>query len=285
MRLFNSITNLLRLIPGVRASMGSNGEKYYGKYRGILVDDQDPQTRGRARLKVPSILGDEVTEWALPCVPYGGSSEQGMFMVPDIDANVWVEFEEGDLSRPIWSGTFWQQRQVIPNEAVSDNPTTRLIKTSSGHVLQFDDVEGNERIRLYHPADAEMMFDASGSISLTDASGANITINATANEITVEDANGNTMTMKSSGTEIEDSNGHVIKMHSDGITVEGAKIILKGAEVHLGDEGGEPVIKGQSFLSLFASHTHTSAPVVGGPTSPPIPQGETSALSTTVKSI
>ena len=66
---------------------------------------------------------------------------------------------------------------------------------------------------------------------------------------------------------------------------EAPKIVLKGSQVHLGDEGGEPVIKGQSFLSLFATHIHTVAPVVGGPTSPPIPQGEMSTLSTTVKTI
>ena len=69
------------------------------------------------------------------------------------------------------------------------------------------------------------------------------------------------------------------------ITAEAPKIVIKGGQVHLGDEGGEPVIKGQSFLSMFATHIHTVAPVVGGPTSPPIPQGEISTLSTTVKTI
>ena len=128
-----------------------------------------------------------------------------------------------------------------------------------------------------------VVISPSGTISLTDASGATLVMDAENNEITVEDANGNIMTMNSSGTKVEDSNGNVIEMDAAGITVEGLKIIIKGGQVHLGGEGGEPIIKGQSFLNLFATHIHTVAPVVGGPTSPPIPQGEMSTLSTTVK--
>jgi uncharacterized protein involved in type VI secretion and phage assembly len=260
-------------------------EKRFGKFRATVVDNKDPQKRGRLKLMVPSVLADQESDWALPCLPYGGFENQGMFFVPDIDAQVWVEFEEGDISRPIWVGTFWQQESDTPTDAARDDPTTRMIRTHSGHILQFDDEEGEERFRLYHPAEAEMTIDNKGTITLTDTSGAVLRMDADNEEIVVEDANGNIMTMNSSGTRVEDSNGNVIEMAAAGITAEAPKIVLKGGQVHLGDEGGEPVIKGQSFLSLFATHIHTVAPVVGGPTSPPIPQGEMSTLSTTVKTI
>lgn len=260
-------------------------EKHFGKYRGIVTDNQDPEKRGRLKLLIPSVLTDQISDWALPCMPYGGSPDQGMFMVPEIDAQLWVEFEEGDINRPIWVGTFWQQSSDVPEEAKKDEPTTRLFKTTSGHTLQFDDADGEEQFRLYHPANAEMIIDHNGSISLTDPTGAVVKMDAESSEIIVEDANGNTMTMNNSGTKIEDSNGNVIEMASAGITIEGQKIIVKGSQVHLGGEGGESVIKGDSFLGMFATHIHTVAPVVGGPTSPPIPQGEISTLSTTVKTI
>jgi len=260
-------------------------EKRYGKYRGIVTDNKDPEKRGRLRLRIASVLGDQETDWALPCLPYGGLAQQGMFMVPEVDAQVWVEFEEGDIHRPIWVGTFWQQEGDPPEDAAKEEPTTRLFQTTSGHILQFDDKEGEERFRLFHPADAEMEIDKNGTISLTDASGALLKMDAQSSEIIIEDANGNIMTMNSSGTTVEDSNGNKIEMAAAGITAEGQKIVVKGSQVHLGDEGGEPVIKGQSFLGLFASHIHTVAPTVGGPTSPPIPQGEASTLSTTVKTI
>jgi len=260
-------------------------EKRFGKYRAIVTDNKDPEKRGRLRFVVPAVLADQESDWALPCLPYGGTSQQGMFMVPEIDAQIWVEFEEGDINRPIWVGTFWQQEEDTPEDAAKDEPTTRLFQTQSGHILQFDDEAGEEQFRLYHPADAEMIIDKNGSISLTDTSGAVLKMDAENNEIIIEDANGNTMTMNSSGTKVEDSNGNIIEMAAAGITAEAPKIIVKGGQVHLGDEGGEPVIKGQSFLSMFATHIHTVAPVVGGPTSPPIPQGEMSTLSTTVKTI
>ena len=260
-------------------------EKRYGKYRGFVTDNQDPEKRGRVRLNVPSLLNEQESDWALPCLPFGGGAGYGFFAVPKVGAQLWVEFEEGDIDRPIWTGTFWQQQSDVPEDASKAEPTTRLLQTPSGHIFQFDDEEGEERFRLFHPADAEMIIDHNGSISLTDTSGAVLMMDAENNEIILEDANGNIMIMNSTGTTVEDANGNLIEMAPAGITVEGQKIVVKGSQVHLGDEGGEPVIKGQSFLSMFATHIHTSAPVVGGPTSPPIPQGEMSTLSTTVKTI
>jgi len=91
------------------------------------------------------------------------------------------------------------------------------------------------------------------------------------------------MTMRSSGTTIEDSNGNKIDMAASGITIKGTQIVVEGSQVMLGGQGGEPVIKGSSFLSMFATHIHpTTAP--GAPTAPPVPQGEMSTLSTKVTS-
>ena len=106
-------------------------EKRFGKFRATVIDNQDPQKRGRLKLRIPSVLADQDSDWALPCLPYGGFGQQGMFFVPDVDAQVWVEFEEGDISRPVWVGTFWQQEGDTPEDAAKDEPTTRLIQTSS----------------------------------------------------------------------------------------------------------------------------------------------------------
>lgn len=253
--------------------------KYYGKFRGFVVDNQDPQKRARLKLRIPSVLADAETGWALPCLPFGGLAGMGLFLVPEVDTQVWVEFEEGEITRPIWTGTFWQKQDDPPAEATEgDGTTTRLIKTPGGHLLRFDDEKDKEKIQILHPGGTEVAIDEKGILTLTDQGGSTVTLDPDAGTLIVEDSNGNTLTMDSSGTIVEDKNGNKIEMAAAGVTVDAAKVVIKGQQVVLGGDAGEPIIKGQSFLTLFATHMHpTSAP--GAPTGPPIPQGEMSTLS------
>jgi hypothetical protein len=75
--------------------------RFFGTYRGIVVDNTDPLNRNRLQLKVPQIFGDLSTEWAWPVVPSGVS-----LVTPAVGEGVWVQFEGGDASFPIWVGTF-----------------------------------------------------------------------------------------------------------------------------------------------------------------------------------
>lgn len=198
--------------------------RYYGKYRGYVVDNQDDEQRGRLRLTVPEVLGDTVTGWALPCLPFGGLAEQGLFMIPEPDSAVWVEFEAGDLQRPIWTGVFFRQSSDVPSEAQKTEPTTRMLKTPSGHILQFDDASGEERFRLYHPSAAEMSIDENGTVIVTDSQGSSVTLDAQAGKLVLEDKNGNTITMDVMGIKLEDKNGNQIEMAAAGITIKGARV-------------------------------------------------------------
>src|SRR5690606_19991990 len=78
---------------------------FFGKYRGLVVDNADPTDRGRLQVKVPAVLGDEAV-WALPCVPYAGAGV-GFYALPEAGTAIWVEFEAGDPSFPVWTGCFW----------------------------------------------------------------------------------------------------------------------------------------------------------------------------------
>jgi Type VI secretion system/phage-baseplate injector OB domain len=254
-------------------------ERRYGKYRGFVADNEDPQKRARLKLRVPSVLGDEESDWALPCLPFGGAAGQGFFSVPEVNAQVWVEFEEGDVHRPLWVGTFWMAQADVPSAAAISPPTTRLFVTPKGHTLQFDDKDDEEQILLRHPKEATLVIDKDGSVALTDAKGAKLTLDAAGEEVLIEDSSGNKLTMSSSGIVAEDANGNKIEMASSGINVKGQQIVIEGSQVMLGGQGGEPVIKGTSFLSLFATHMH---PTGMGPSGPPIPQGEMSSLSSKV---
>jgi len=138
--------------------------RHYGKYRGLVTDNADPENLGRLKARVARLLGEEETGWALPAFPYGGAAEQGLFAMPDVGAGVWIEFEEGDLSYPIWSGT-WYSTGSIPEGA---QPGQKVLKTKSGHKLILDD-------------------DA-GTIEITDSNGNSITMDSSTVKISVGSA-------------------------------------------------------------------------------------------------
>lgn len=259
--------------------------KYYGKFRGLVVSNDDPEQLGRVQLKVPSVLGDQTTSWALPCVPFGGSRDTGWFAVPEVGAQLWVEFEEGDLRRPIWTGTFWQKPDDVPPDARKASASTRMLQTPSGHILQFDDEPDVERIRLHHRGGAELTIDENGTVAIKDQAGSVLTLDADAREVSLVDSHGNAVALSSSGIKIEDVHRNSIELAPAGVKISAAaQIVLDAPVVMLGGSGGEPLLKGSTFLSLFNTHVHlSSAP--GAPTSPPAPPtpaaGPT-ALSTSV---
>ncbi len=123
--------------------MSEAGLPFYGKYRGIVTNNRDPMMMGRIRAKVQDVLGDKESSWALPSVPYAGSGV-GFFFIPPGDAQVWIEFEHGDPSYPIWSGCFWAPGEVPAILAVAE---MKVLKTSLG-TITFNDVEGKGGITI-----------------------------------------------------------------------------------------------------------------------------------------
>lgn len=99
----------------------TQGKKFYGKYRGTVVNNIDPEQRGRILAMVPAVSGIALTSWAMPCVPIAGKQE-GVFVVPQIGAGVWIEFEEGDSDKPIWVGGFWGIAAEVPPAALAPPP-------------------------------------------------------------------------------------------------------------------------------------------------------------------
>ncbi len=114
---------------------------YFGKYRGQVIDNIDPMMMARVLATVPAVevalLG-----WAMPCSPYGGSGV-GLVTVPPVGANVWVEFEGGDVNFPIWSGCFWGPGE-LPAEATAGDPDKIQVLKSEGFLLKASSAGPNE---------------------------------------------------------------------------------------------------------------------------------------------
>jgi hypothetical protein len=120
-------------------ALEQQADRYYGKYRGLVVDNLDPTQTGRIKAMVPEVLGEVPSGWALPCQPFAGTGA-GLYAVPQPGAGVWIEFEAGDASRPIWSGGWWAAGEVPMDERQTPSqPARKILRTELGLIVSLDD--------------------------------------------------------------------------------------------------------------------------------------------------
>lgn len=151
-----------------------------GKYRGIVTDNRDPLMLGRIKARVQDVLGSNDSGWALPCVPYAGNGV-GLFLVPPVNASVWMEFEHGDPDYPVWTGCFWAQGEVPATPAV---PEKKVLKTDAGTVT-LDDTPGAGGITIETTAGMKIAISATG-IEINDGQGG--TIKLTGPKVSINDS-------------------------------------------------------------------------------------------------
>ena len=136
--------------------------EFFGKYRGKIENNIDPMLQGRVQVSVPAVLGDGSLAWAMPCVPYAGSGV-GLFMIPPVGTNIWVEFESGNPDYPIWAGCFWGTGEAPAQPAI---PQMKVLKTD-GITLTLSDLPGagGLTIEVNPPVVAtplKLVFDSTG---------------------------------------------------------------------------------------------------------------------------
>ena len=150
-------------------------EKRYGKYRGMVLNNIDPEQRGRLLVQLPDVLGLGTSSWALPCVPLAGP-QMGAYFVPLIGSGVWVEFEGGDPDYPIWTGCFWGSAAEVPPLALAGLPVSPniVLQTSGQNTLVVSDLPGpTGGIMLKSPTGASIIVNDTG-IYIQNGKGASI---------------------------------------------------------------------------------------------------------------
>jgi uncharacterized protein involved in type VI secretion and phage assembly len=140
-----------------------------GKYRGIVVDNNDPRKQGRVKVKVPEILADVDSGWAMPCAPYAGD-KTGAFTVPAKGAGVWVEFEAGDVSRPIWVGCWWQSNASPTDEGgTAATPDVKILRSEKGLMIALHDDSETIAVSDSNGSNILKIESQSGQVTVTAA--------------------------------------------------------------------------------------------------------------------
>jgi hypothetical protein len=143
--------------------MDGEHRRYYGKYRGTVLNNIDPMQMGRLMAIVPDVLGLTPSTWAMPCMPVAGL-QAGVYALPPVGSGVWIEFEQGDQDYPIWVGSYWGSAAEVPALAKTVPPAINglAIQTTLQNGLVISDVPG-----------------PTGGIMIKSASGASVIVNDT----------------------------------------------------------------------------------------------------------
>lgn len=165
---------------------------------GIVTDNQDPQGWGRVKVKFPTLTEEHSSNWAR-VVSIGAASGRGFDCLPEIDDEVLVAFEHGDIHRPYIIGGVWNGKDAPPasieDSVVDGKVRLRTFKTRTGHQIQFVEedkggtqagvyIETNKGHKIFmNDSDSSISINSTGSLSIT--AGGNIDINATG-EITIK---------------------------------------------------------------------------------------------------
>ncbi|MBP2477026.1 uncharacterized protein involved in type VI secretion and phage assembly [Crossiella equi] len=150
--------------------------RFLGKFRGTVVTNVDPLRQGRIQAQVPDVLGSTPSSWAMPCLPVAGPG-MGHYAVPPVGAGVWVEFEQGDPSFPIWTGCWYGSQAEVPAPALLGPPVlpNTVLQTTGGNHVLLSDQPGNAGITLRTATGASLSVTDRG-IVLDNGQGAVITL-------------------------------------------------------------------------------------------------------------
>jgi uncharacterized protein involved in type VI secretion and phage assembly len=151
-------------------------DTHYGKHRGLVLNNVDPEQRGRLLVQVPDVFGLGTSSWAMPNVPFAGP-QLGAYMIPVIGAGVWVEFEGGDPDYPIWTGCFWGSAAEVPTLALAGVPASPnvVLQTQAQNTLVLSDVPGTGGIMLKSTTGAMIVINDTG-ITISNGKGATIVL-------------------------------------------------------------------------------------------------------------
>ena len=158
---------------------------YYGVYPAVVTDLVDPDRLGRIEVRFPWLGSDgdrDVRAWATLCTPYA-DDQQGLEILPEVDSQVVVAFEAGNLRRPYIVGAAWNGTARLPQDAEQSNDL-RLLRSRANSRLEFDDAASGPKVRVTTNSGHQVVLDdAAQEVTVRHATGCTVKLTATNVEI------------------------------------------------------------------------------------------------------
>lgn len=205
-------------------------QRIFGVVTGLVTNNQDPDRLGRVKVKFPWLSKDDESDWARIAAPMAGKN-RGAFFLPEVDDEVLVAFEQGDIDHPYVLGALWNGKDTPPADNRDGKNHVRLIQSRSGHLIQLDDTHGDEKIEIIDQSGRNKIVIKTADNSITITAEDKLELNAKG-DITLNSSGGN-ITLQ--GNEVEIQARTNIKAAAD-LNVElkaNAQLKIEGATVNI----------------------------------------------------
>jgi uncharacterized protein involved in type VI secretion and phage assembly len=182
--------------------------RIYGFVIGIVTNNKDPEEIGRVKVKFPWLSEEDESNWARIVSPMAGN-DMGMFFLPEVDDEVLVGFQHGDINMPYVLGSLWNGVDKPPEDNSDGKNNIRMIKSRSGHIIKLDDTQGEEKIEIVDNTKKNIIIIDGKTNKITFKSESDIEISAPNGKVSI---NALDFEVKSSAsTKIEASSGMDLK--------------------------------------------------------------------------
>lgn len=207
-------------ITGILEQGKRTESKIYGVVVGIVTNNKDPDSLGRVKVKIPRISGEDESNWAR-VISFMAGKERGAFYLPEVDDEVLMAFEYGDINIPYVIGSLWNGKDKPPITNDDGKNNFRIIKSRSGHIIRLDDTDGKEKIEIVDKTEKNMIVIDSKENKISITSEKDIEISAPKGKVTIDAKE--IEAKSSSSAKIEASSTMDLKA-SGTMTVKGATV-------------------------------------------------------------
>jgi len=149
--------------------------RLFGVTLGVVTNNQDPEKLGRVKVKFPWLSDEDESNWARVLTPMAGD-DRGMFFLPEVDDEVLIAFEHGDVRFPFVLGALWNGQDKPPETNEDGQNNVRFIKSRSGHLIRLDDTDGEEKIEIIDNSEKNSIVISTSDNSITISADSDITI-------------------------------------------------------------------------------------------------------------
>lgn len=194
--------------------------RIYGVVVGIVTNNKDTEKLGRVKIKIPRLSGEDESNWAR-VISFMAGKERGAFFLPEIDDEVLVAFEYGDINMPYVIGSLWNGKDVPPENNSDGKNNIRMIRSRSGHVITLDDSDGLEQIKIMDKTQKNMIIIDAKNNTISITSDKDIELSAPNGKVTIEAMD--IETKSTASTKIEATSGVDVKA-SGNLNIKGAMV-------------------------------------------------------------